>query len=74
MKIETLVKLTNTKDKTDLYALFCHAAQGDFVETTKKSPNNSELAHLEKTVSDAFDKFAQKMFDEGRKHQKTLDA
>ena len=72
MKIETLVKLTDTKDKTELYSLFCHAAQGDFAETTSKSSNNSDIAHLEATVSKAFDQFAQKMFEEGRKYERAL--
>lgn len=72
MKIETLVKLKNTKDKTELYCLFCHAAQGDFVEITSKSGNSSDIAQLEATIEKAFDQFAQKMFDEGRKYEREL--
>ncbi len=74
MKIETLVKLKDTKDKTELYTLFCHAAQGDFVETTSKSSNSSDIAQLEATVGKAFDQFAQKMFDEGRKYEQSLSS
>ena len=74
MEIETLVKLKNTKDKTELYTLFCHAAQGDFVEATSKSSNSSDIAHLEATIGKAFDQFAQKMFDEGRKYEQALSS
>ncbi len=72
MNIQTLVKLTNTKDKTELYSLFCFAAQGEYVEATKKSPNHSDIANLEDTVSKAFDSFAQSMFDKGREYEKSL--
>lgn len=72
MKIETIVKLTNTKDKTELYSLFCHAAQGDFIVTTSKSGNSSDMTNLEATVDKAFDQFAQKMFEEGRKYERAL--
>ena len=73
MKIQTLIKLTDTKDNTDLYDLFCCAAKGQYIETTKKSSNSSDIANLEKTIGNAFDEFAMKMFNEGRKYQKTLD-
>ncbi|HHZ70708.1 MAG TPA: hypothetical protein EYN54_10640 [Methylococcaceae bacterium] len=53
MKIETLVKLTNTKDRTDLYLLFCEFVRGDYAEQVKG--NSSDKAHLEAQVSKAFD-------------------
>lgn len=74
MKIETQVKLKGTKGNTDLYHLFCSAVKGDFVETTKKSGNHSDIAQLESTLSKAFDQFAQKMFDEGRKYERTVSS
>ena len=72
MKIETLVKLSNTKDGTDLYRLFCEFVRGDYAEQSKG--NSSDIAHLEHQVSKAFDSFAQKAFDEGVKYQRAIDA
>ena len=72
MQVQTLVKLTNTKDRTELYQLFCCAAQGDFVDATKCSPNSSEIANLEDAVSKAFDSFAQQAFDKGREYERSL--
>ena len=70
MKIETLVKITNSKDNTDLYSLFCRAAKGEYIETTKKSHTSSDIAHLESSLNKAFDSFAQDMFDQGVKYER----
>jgi len=71
MKIETLVKLTNTKDRTDLYLLFCEFVRGDYAEQVKG--NSSDKAHLEAQVSKAFDSFAQQAFEKGREYERTLN-
>jgi len=67
MKIETLVKLSNTKDGTDLYSMFCAAARGEWVSDTKDSQATAEL---ENRLSKAFDDFAQKAFDAGVEYER----
>ena len=67
MKIETMVKLSDTKGNSELYQLFCNAAKGDYV---KDISDKHAVIHLEKSVGDAFDKFAQKMFEAGMKHER----
>ena len=71
MKIKTLVTITDSKDNTDLYSLFCGAARGEYADKLKS--HKSYAADLEVTLSNAFDKFAQSMFEAGMKHQKELD-
>ena len=71
MKIQTLVKLSNTKDGTELHSLFCDFVRGDY--TNQSKGNSSDVAHLDHQVSKAFDSFAQKAFEEGMKYQMTLD-
>lgn len=62
-----MVKLSNTKDGTDLYRLICEIARGEYKIDTQDS---SSLAHAEARISSEFDKFAQRMFDEGVKYQR----
>jgi len=69
MDIEVEVKVKNTKRNSDLYSLFCSAYRGDFVDTSN-SGTDLEVKSLDNTLSIAFDEFAQKMFDEGRKYEK----
>jgi len=70
MKIETMVKITNSKGNSDLYQMFCSAARGDYVAEIS---DKHAVVHLEKKVDDAFDKFAQKMFEAGMKHEREVN-
>ena len=70
MKIQTMVKITDSKDDTKLYDLFCRAAKGEYVNELKN--DKGYAVHLEVTVGKAFDEFAQAMFDEGVKHQRSI--
>ena len=71
--IKTTVKLTNTKFKTDLYSLFVRAIRGDFAEQASKDKDSKEFIDFELIIEKAFDSFAQRAFDAGRKYETDLN-